>query len=249
MRASSLRLTLNKMVWPDEQQRTKKNMSNLFLTATPECLSLTFAKATRAHEEHPQRNEDDVLTDRESRLAVICDGVGHVTGARQAARAATRTVRARRRETLAARRAEGQEQSACQIPAEELDATLHYLLTEANTAVLAVDARMARRARADENAKKKGYAGTTIALVLLLPQGDGYLMGYAHVGDSRVYLLRSQEPLQRLTADDGYFEWKMGKGELNAEQAWRIEQTSSSGQLTQQDREHFTNPNRISQAP
>jgi PPM family protein phosphatase len=211
-------------------------------------LPLTFTKATRAHEEHPERNEDYGLTDPESRLAIICDGVGNapgVTGPAQAARIAARTVRTHWRQTLA-RLAEESAQIDEQNQAFDLETSLRQLLAEANQAVCVLDARLAKRAK--ENDKQQGYAATTIALALLLPQGDGYLVGYAHVGDSRVYLLRQNEPLQRLTADDGYFEWKIGKDELNAQEAWRIEQASCAEQLSEQDLEHFDKRNRISQA-
>lgn len=136
---------------------------------------LTFAKASKAHEEHPERNEDYGLM-------------------------------------------------AKRIP------------------------QSAEKDAKGESKKPTGYAATTIALALLLPLADGYLMGYAHVGDSRVYLLRENEALCRLTADDGYFEWKIGRGELNAEDAWRIEQSSAAEQLSEQDREHFDKRNRISQS-
>lgn len=220
-------------------------MSSIYSLAASRHLPLTFAKATRAHGEHAGRSEDSGLTDSENRLAVICDGVGSVAGAGQAARTAARTVRARWRQTLT-RVAEDPAQAGIPNQAFDLEVTLRRLLEEANKAVLALDARLAKRAK--ENDKTKKYAQTTIALALLLPQGDGYLLGYAHVGDSRVYLLRQKEALLRLTTDDGYFEWKIGKGELNEEDAWRIEQTSFAEQLSEQDREHFNKRNGITQS-
>lgn len=218
-------------------------MSNTHSLVESRHLPLTFAKATRAHEEHSERNEDYGLTDPENRLAVICDGVGYVTGASQAARTAARTVRARWRQMLA-RLAEDSTQVGVQNQTFDLEATLRQLLEEANKAVLALDARLAKHAKGND----KKHALTTIALALLLPRSDGYLLGYAHVGDSRVYLLRQKEALQRLTADDGYFEWKIGKGELNEEDAWRIEQTSFAEQLSEQDSEHFDKRNGITQS-
>lgn len=218
-------------------------------------LTLTFAKASKAHEEHPERNEDYGLVDSENRLAVICDGVGSVqaaAGAGQAARLAARTVRDHWRRVLTTL-AEEPAWPGWQKPDFDLEIMLSQLLTEANQAVAALDARLVKRARKkvendQESGKKQDYAATTIALVLLLPQEDGYLMGYAHIGDSRVYLLRNGEPLLRLTADDGYFEWKIGKGELNAADAWRIEQSTCAEQLSAEDREHFDKRNKISQS-
>lgn len=220
-------------------------------SVAPRCLSLAFAKATRAHEEHPERNQDYGLIDPESRLAVICDGVGCVVasvGAGQAARLAARTIRDHWRRVLATL-AEDPSRHGWQTQDFDLEAILCRLLEEANQAVLALDERLMKRAQKNaESDEKGGFAATTIALALLLPQEDGYLLGHAHIGDSRVYLLRRDEALRRLTADDGYFEWKIGKGELNAEDAWRIEQSTSAEQLSEQDREHFDQRNKISQS-
>ncbi|MEO7021960.1 MAG: PP2C family serine/threonine-protein phosphatase [Ktedonobacteraceae bacterium] len=207
--------------------------------------ALTFVKVTSAHQEHPERNEDYGLIDRDSRLAIICDGVGCVSGADLAARTAARTVKASWRRILA-RLAEYPSQVDEHNQYLDLDAILPQLLSEANQAVLAEGERLAKRSNGTDD--KKIYAQTTIALVLLLQQSDGYLMGYAHIGDSRIYLLRKKNTLQRLTADDGYFEWKINKGEMNAQDAWRIEQTSSAEQLSEQDRAHFDKRNGISQS-
>lgn len=214
-------------------------MSRTESAAPARPFSLTFVKATRAHEEHAESNRDYGLIDPESRLAVICDGVGDFIGAEQAARLAARTVR-----TCWRQRVEDFLQANEHEQTDELDAVLRSLLEQANKALQALDARLKRRTGRDDD--KKVYAGTTIALALL-PQEAGYLMGYAHIGDSRVYLLRGQEGLQRLTVDDGYFEWKIGKGELDAADAQRIEQASSAEQLSEQDREHFAQRNGISQ--
>ena len=60
----------------------------------------TFAKATSPDQRHPERNEDYLLTDQASGLAVICDGVGGVSEASQAARTAARSVRTNWRHML-----------------------------------------------------------------------------------------------------------------------------------------------------
>ena len=197
----------------------------------------TFAKATKPHQEHPESNRDSLLTDQESRLAVICDGVGDVMGAGQAARLAARTIKKRWQDLL--------------TPDAEPDLAdvLQQLLEEANRAVLALGMRLAKKEqKTDKDGKHTHYAETTIALALLYPHGDGYLMAYAHVGDSRVYLLRRDEPIQRLTVDDGYFTWIMGKGELNEQDALRIDQASRAEELTEEERAHFDMRNGISQS-
>ncbi len=206
--------------------------------------------------EHPERNEDFGLTDPESRLAVICDGVGGRPGAERAARVAARTVREQWRKTQA-RFAERYARAGESARVHELDALLCQLLEDANTAVQVESVRLARHVQKmdkkseqpeETSSKKGGSLGTTIALALFLPQRNGYLMGYAHIGDSRIYLLRLNEALQRLTADDGYFEWKIDRGEMAVQDGPRIEQATSAEQLSEEDRDHFDHRNRISQA-
>lgn len=73
-------------------------------------------------------------------------------------------------------------------------------------------------------------------------------MGYTHVGDSRIYLLREGEALQRLTSDDGYFLRKIQQGAISEQDAWRIEQASHADQLNEEERAHFGKRNGITQA-
>lgn len=198
----------------------------------------TFARAARAHEEHPEANRDALLIDAESQLAVVCDGVGDVPGARQAARLAAQTVKKHWRNLL-----------ADLVPGAEpgLMDVVRQLLEEANQAVRTLDKKLLRKEQKTDP-DITCCAATTIALALLYPRHNGYLMAYAHAGDSRIYLLRRGEAIRRLTVDDGYFTWKMGKGELNEQDALRIDQASHAEELTQEEREHFDSRNRISQS-
>lgn len=200
--------------------------------------SFTFAKATSPHQEHPERNEDYLLIDRESGLAVACDGVGYVSGANLAARLAARTIKAHWRRLLASAYSTSQPL--------DLERALRQLLEKANQAVLALEKRVKKKQ--EQTDKEKIGAATTVALAVFYQRHEGYLMGYAHVGDSRIYLLRKEKALQRLTVDDGYFSWKMGKGEMNEEDAQRIDQASSADQLSEEDRAHFNKRNGIWQS-
>lgn len=206
-------------------------------------LPFTFAKATNPNQKHPEQNEDFLLIDRESGLVVICDGVGCVSEAGQAARIAAQTVRTGWRYMLARYTATS---SHAVAPALDLANALQQLIEEANQAVLALEKRMAKKQQ--EQSEKKDGAATTIALAVFSPHGNGYLMAHAHVGDSRIYLLRKDATLQRLTVDDGYFLWMMKKGEMSEQDAWRIDQASSADQLSEADREHFEKRNGISQS-
>ena len=76
----------------------------------------------------------------------------------------------------------------------------------------------------------------------------GSFMTYAHVGDSRIYLLRGEQPLQRLTVDDGYFPFALRKGWLKEEDLARIEQATSSTDLSETDLKHFERRNKITRA-
>ena len=220
------------------QQVVKSTGANIFL----EHLSapFTFTKATSPHQEHQERNEDYGLIDRESGLVVICDGVGCVSGAGQSARLAARTIKTHWRRLLASTHTAPQPL--------DIEGTLQQLLEEANRAVLALEKRLAKKQEQAGAGKEKVGAATTVALAVFYPRQESYLMGYAHVGDSRVYLLRKDADLQRLTVDDGYFSWKMNKGEMDEEDARRIDQASSTDQLSKKDREHFDKRNGISQS-
>ncbi len=212
---------------------------------SPERSPFTFAKATSPDQKHPERNEDYVLTDRGSGLAVICDGVGCVSGAGQAARIAARAVSTSWKGMLTQCAATP---SHSTVPARDLENAVQQLLEEANQAVLALEKRLAQKHQEEQSAEKKNGAATTIALALFYPHHTGYLMVYAHIGDSRIYLLRKDAAIQRLTVDDGYFPWIVNKGELSEQDAWRIDQASSADQLSEADREHFEKRNKISQS-
>jgi serine/threonine protein phosphatase PrpC len=211
-----------------------KNVSNPF----------TFVQASNAHQDHPERNEDYQLIDSQHGMAVICDGVGSAIGADMAAHIAARIVKKCWRCLLSQ-----PTQASSQRTMLDLNEALRQMLEEANNAVLALGKRLLKNATtSDDNNKNAGYAKTTIALMLLYPQNDSYIMAYAHAGDSRIYLSRTGKALQRLTIDDGYFLFQQNKGELDEPDALRIEQSSSADQLTEEERKHFDKRNGIMQS-
>lgn len=202
---------------------------------------LTFSKATQAHPEHAENNEDYLVIDRRHGLTVICDGVGSATGADQAARIAVRTVKRRWQRMLVQFTA-----SPSPVSTLDLEDAAQQLVEEANQAVLALGTRL--EAEQEQPDEERFFAQTTIALALFYQHLENCLMIYAHVGDSRVYLLRPDTVLQRLTIDDGYFLWMMGKGEMDEQAAQRIDQASSADQLSEQEYEHFKKRNGITQS-
>ena len=195
--------------------------------------SVTFTKATKPNQDHQESNRDYVLIDPASGLAVVCDGVGDVVGADQAARLAARTLRTSLRRLLSS--------AAASL---DLTETARQLLEEANRAVQALGKRLAQSNLLSE----EECAKTAVVLALLSRLPHGYELVYAHVGDSRAYLLRGAEPLRRLTSDDGYFTWSVGKGTLNEQDARRIEKASHADKLSPEDRVHFDKRNGISQS-
>jgi protein phosphatase len=89
---------------------------------------------------------------------------------------------------------------------------------------------------------------TTFALLIFCQQEQGVSIVYAHAGDSRIYLLRPNEGLTRLTDDDGYLSILLENQEITPEDALRIDQTTHIEQLTEQEISYFNKRNGITQA-
>jgi protein phosphatase len=73
-------------------------------------------------------------------------------------------------------------------------------------------------------------------------------MIYAHVGDSRIYLLRENESLKRLTVDDGLLGRLVENDLVSEEDALRIDQTMNVEQLTDVELSYFRLRGGITQA-
>src|SRR5262249_43955121 len=110
---------------------------------------------------------------------------------------------------------------------------------------------------ADEQVRTEGAlrAGTddlatTVALAAFCKQTDSnhYTMLNAHVGDSRIYLLRGQEKLKRLTNDDGFLTKLIENQIINEQHALRIDQAMCVSQLTDIEYRYFRLRGGITQA-
>ena len=91
---------------------------------------------------------------------------------------------------------------------------------------------------------------TTVAIAALCHDSgkNEYSMVYAHVGDSRVYLLKKDEPLKRLTTDDGLL-GKLVENEIVDEaDAHRIDQAMRAEDLTDAELSYFRLRGGITQA-
>ncbi|GCE15093.1 hypothetical protein KTT_49520 [Tengunoibacter tsumagoiensis] len=85
---------------------------------------------------------------------------------------------------------------------------------------------------------------TTAALVVLSLQQDQVYATTAHIGDSRIYLLRS-EALQRLTEDNGYFPFAVRRGIITKEASRQIEQAERASDLSPEEQAHFARRHQI----
>lgn len=231
---------------------------------------LTFARDTKAHEGHPERNEDTLLVDGQRGLAAVFDGVGGSEGGEVASRLGARTIRQAWKRFLQQRQPEQSSQLLVLKDGLSIESILCNLVQEAHEAINAEGERRAKRAKKARDTLKKeetgnpetkeegkeqeeskdSYPETTVAAVLLCRQAgvDGYVLGVAHVGDSRVYLLRAGQPLQRLTRDDGYFTLRVEDHTINEEDALRIDQATGADQLNDTEREIFNKRNGITQS-
>ncbi|GCE03228.1 protein phosphatase PrpC [Dictyobacter aurantiacus] len=91
---------------------------------------------------------------------------------------------------------------------------------------------------------------TTVALAAFCrrPDSHEYTMVYAHVGDSRVYLLRGDERIKRLTSDDGLLTKLIENQIVNEYHAFRIDQAMRADQLSEVEYNYFRLRGGITQA-
>lgn len=134
-----------------------------------------------------EHNEDQFLVDRDLGLFVVADGMGGHAAGEVASAIAVRTVHeviAAQREQLAARAATAA--SGGEHGLQEVLGLVEYAVTTASARIHAEAAR---------DPDKRGM-GTTLSMLLLLG-GHAFV---AHVGDSRIYMLR-QGDVRQVTDD------------------------------------------------
>lgn len=160
--------------------------------------------------------EDVRLIDRRRGLVVLLDAVGGRGNWRVAAEEAAQTIHAGWEDA----------QLAQDMATEEV---LTLLIERADARIAALPLPEGQR-----------RPGATIVLAAF----SAGQMVYAHVGDSRIYLLRGGQ-LRRLTEDDGYFPFAVQKGLLSQEESMRIEQATQVSALSEADLKHFHLRNKI----
>ena len=192
-------------------------------------------------ERHPQRNEDSFLIEQHSGLIAVFDGVGRSVAGDIASQAAKRATLTGWKSAL------GQIHKQRNVrrflkDCDQVDfCTLLQHLIELADETIRTDG--VREAGTDDLA-------TTVAIAALChhPGKNDFNMVYAHVGDSRVYLLKKGEPLQRLTIDDGLLGKLIENEIVNEEDARRIDQAMHAEDLTDAEISYFRMRGGITQA-
>jgi serine/threonine protein phosphatase PrpC/CRP-like cAMP-binding protein len=155
-------------------------------------------------------NEDNFLVDKKLALFIVADGMGGHAAGEVASAIAVRTVH----EEVKKERAiiEQYSQHAPEVSTRDVVALLEY-------AVQRACAKVHEEAQAD--VAKRGM-GTTLSSLLVVGQ-KGFI---AHVGDSRIYLMRGGR-VQQVTEDHTVMNELIKRGKLSREQIEKVAQKNA----------------------
>lgn len=223
------------------QHRTGRRIYSAVNGHALELLPFIYARQSIACERHPERNEDSLIVDERSGLVAVFDGVGGSAAGEIASQTAARAARNCWKQALQHVQKGRKVQTYLESNDEaDLSAILQEIIETANELVRTEGAQ---RAGTDDLA-------TTVALAAFRrePSFRGYTMVYAHVGDSRIYLLRENEPLKRLTNDDGLLARLVENQIISEADALRIDQTVQASDLSDIEFSYFRLRGGITQA-
>lgn len=192
-------------------------------------------------ERHPSRNEDSYLIEHEGGLVAVFDGVGGSAAGEIASQTARRASRRRWYQELhEIQKGAPLKKGIINCETADYCAVLQRLVETADEQVRTTGAR---EAGTDDLA-------TTVAMAMLCQQAESnaYMLYYAHVGDSRIYLLHENEPLKRLTIDDGLLGRLVESQMIEEEDARRIDQAMRSEELSEVEFSYFRLRGGITQA-
>src|SRR6185503_377074 len=153
-------------------------------------------------------NEDNYLVDKKLSLFVVADGMGGHAAGEVASALAVRIIHEELKKEREAIEAAGVETRGSK-----------QILSLLEQAVQKACARIHEEARADVN--KRGM-GTTLS-ALLIAGSHGFI---AHVGDSRIYLLRDGR-IQQVTEDHTVFNELIKRGKLTRDQIEKVAQKNA----------------------
>ena len=219
------------------QRRTRRYAYNHIQKRSP----FGYACRSIANDRHPARNEDSILVDEQTGLVAVFDGVGGSSAAEIASQTAARATLEGWKRILTQHR--GRRKVYMMLE----DGDQHDLCTILEKLILDADEQVrvegAKRAGTDDLA-------TTVALAAFCRHSEvrEYTMISAHVGDSRIYLLRGQNKLQRITDDDGLLTKLVENEVVDQPHAYQIDQATQVGQLSDLDYRYFRLRGGITQA-
>ncbi len=219
------------------QRRTRRYAYNHIQKRSP----FGYACRSIANDRHPALNEDSILVDEQTGLVAVFDGVGGSSAAEIASQTAARATLEGWKRILTQHR--GRRKVYMMLE----DGDQHDLCTILEKLILDADEQVrvegANRAGTDDLA-------TTVALAAFCTHSEvrEYTMISAHVGDSRIYLLRGQNKLQRITDDDGLLTKLVENEVVDQQHAYQIDQATQSDQLSDPDYRYFRLRGGITQA-
>lgn len=220
-----------------QQKRKQLQKPSPSSKKTPDLFPLVFTRYSVTSPLHPQGNEDRIIAAPELGLAAVLDGVGSTSGA-FASQKASRIIHRRWKQQIQHSSGNSDEHDPL-----KLYATLEQIIEEAHMQLQPKERGTMNTAHNDEKTE------TTVALAVFSrpSPGEGYTMVYAHVGDSRIYLLHEQKSLVRLTEDDGLFAKLVREHTLSKVDALRIDQAMYRSQLSEKELEYFGKRNGVTQ--
>src|SRR5581483_2055094 len=164
--------------------------------------ALTDVARTREH------NEDNFLVDKKLSLFVVADGMGGHAAGEVASALAVRTIHEEvKKEKQLIEDYQSGATGAAKVTAKDILNLLEY-------AVQRACARIHEEAQGDQ--QKRGM-GTTLSSLLVVAN-KGFI---AHVGDSRIYMMRSGK-VQQLTEDHTVFNELIKRGKLTRDQIEKV---------------------------
>ncbi len=155
-------------------------------------------------------NEDNFLVDKKLALFVVADGMGGHAAGEVASAIAVRTLHEeikKERELIAS------------YAATPRQATPRQVVALLEHAVQRACAKIHEEAQADP--EKRGM-GTTLSAIMIIGQ-QGFI---AHVGDSRIYLMRNGH-VQQVTEDHTVYNELIKRGKLSREQIEKVAQKNA----------------------